>query len=187
MLLSFWNILSISIGTMLSIYLTFFITRSIRIYHDFRKNFPRIIFGCTCASIGTGIILAIGLCCLLPTYYLLFETNSNGYIKHYVLNEDFFEDYGRTYIYNVSDRTCYLYPMEYGTKSTGILEYYEIQVDDVILAPEGVDEWFLPFPEHILLLPPFDEIFTHIKKWHVLTEEMLMEEKKNDDKKSNLK
>ena len=55
--------------------------------------------------------------------------------------------------------------MEYGTKSTGILEYYEIQVDDVILAPEGVDEWFLPFPEHILLLPPFDEIFTHIKKW----------------------
>lgn len=172
--LSLTELFVISIIFMITLSFLYFGVRANAVYHDFQKNIIRIIGGSVVAGIGLGIWLGLGLSLLLPTYYLVSGTGKDGHIERFVLDSDITDKYGRRYLINLTDDNIFYAAMTYGNKELDQKEepISMLEPGYIMEIKHKVNGWFEQFPEHVQ---------TKEKgaiKWHVLTEDMLIEEYK---------
>ena len=133
---------------MFVVFFLFFAIRAMVAYHNFSNSKFNIIFGSIIAGGGTGILLAIMLVCVLPTYQFL--TEDQDHFTHYVFNEHFSEQYGRKYLVNESSKTYYVVSMEYGNASVSDSErVMPIAAKSQKEIDFDIDGWFEPFPDQI--------------------------------------
>lgn len=166
------SLFSTTIIIMIVIFFLYFSIRAVKLYNDLTSNFSRILLGSCVAGIGTGLLTGFLLWCVFPTYYFIEAPRSDGYYTRYVLDENFTNHFGRTYIINLTDTNHYYCAMAYGDKSLDDVEEPIIQLTSgyIVEIPHEVDSWFKPFK---------NEIRTENKgeiKWHVLTEEQANKE-----------
>lgn len=170
--LNLLSLFGISIALMVLVFFLYFIIRAAKCYHDATSNIGRIIAGTLIAGGGSGMILGFCLWCVLPTHYYITNPQAEGYYTRYVINSEFSEEYGRTYIINLTDQDYYLCAMTYGNKSLDDDEepIIPLTAGYIVEIKHEVDKWFEPFP---------DQVSTKEKgeiRWHVLTESQAQKE-----------
>ncbi|MDO4460883.1 MAG: hypothetical protein Q4C30_00105 [Bacteroidia bacterium] len=163
-----------SIIIMIVVFLLYFSIRASLTYHNLFKSFGRIIGGSIIAGGGSGIILGFLLWAVLPTHYYITLSSNDGYYTRYVIDENLFKEYGRTFIVNLTDVDYFLAAMAYGDvelkeDQTPIIP---IQSGYIIETVHNVDGWFKPFPEQVTSESNGKII------WHVLPKYMLISEYK---------
>lgn len=175
--LSLFAVFCVAILLMIVVFFAFFAWKASSVYHDLSQNFGRILGGSLVAGIGSGVLLALLLLALLPTYHYVVASTTKGVTTRYVINGSFFEEYGRKYVVNYTEERIYLVAMTYGDK--------ELSEEDfliTILEPEyitqidhSVDQWFKAFPQTVSTKNK-GEI-----KWHVLTKSQTLQEMREID------
>lgn len=164
--------MSICIVLMIVVFIAYFAIRASCTYHDVLSNMSNIIVGSMVAGIGTGLILSILLCCILPTHYYITAPNHDGYYKRFVIDNNFTEEYGRTYIVNLTKTDYYLCSMVYGVKSLDEDDdpFILLKSGYIVETKHDVDAWFEQFP------PQVSSKSSGEIRWHVLTEEQANKE-----------
>lgn len=163
------SLFATTIVIMIIVFFGYFTFRAVKLYKDFNANISRILLGSCVAGLGTGLLSGFIFWCVLPTYYFIKAPNSDGYFTRYVLDDNFTDHFGRTYIINLTNTDFYYCAMAYGNKSLNDVEEPIIQLTSgyIVEIPYEVNGWFKPFKQ---------EIKTENKgeiKWHVLTEEQV--------------
>lgn len=170
-----FNLLSlfgVSVALMIMFFFMYFIIRAAKRYHDAVSNIWRITAGSIVAGGGFGIIFGFCLWCVLPTHYYITSLQGDGHYTRYVLDSEFKNEYGRSFVINLSDEPCYLCAMGYGNKSLDDVEdvITPILSGYIFETKHNIDKWFEPFPEQIRTEEK-GEI-----KWHILSESQAKKE-----------
>ncbi len=162
----------VSIALMVLVFFVYFIIRAAKCYHDAVSNIGRIIGGSLIAGGGFGILFGFCLWCVLPTHYYITSPKTDGYYTRYVINSEFGNEYGRSYIINLTNDDYYLCAMIYGNKSLSDDEEPIIPLPSgyIVETKHEVDKWFESFPEQVSSKEK-GEI-----RWHVLTESQAKKE-----------
>lgn len=172
-----FGVYCIGIVLMTLVFFAFFAIKANNAFHDLGSNIGRIVGGSLVAGIGTGLLLGLLLACLLPTHFYVEKATKSGYSTKYALDANFFNEFGRRYVLNLTDNDLYFVGMTYGNKDfkeddspiTVLQSGYMTQID------HDVDAWFQAFP---------DQVRTKEKgeiKWNVLTKSQTVTELKKID------
>lgn len=167
---NFISLFAISIVLMTVAFYVYFIVRAAIRYHDASSNRGSIIFGSIISGVGAGVLLCFCLCCVLPTHYYITSPNSDGHYKRYVIDSEFGEKYGRSYIVNLTNEDYYLCAMKYGDASFSDDEDFIVPLPsgNIVEAKHEVNVWFKSFPDRVRSERKGKTV------WHVLTAEQVV-------------